>query len=244
MRLKSFTKKAAAGIATAAALIGLSAAPALAASEFGNNLWKFVGDGNTNTIDFNKGGSKIYDDAQLNISTDDLLYLNASLATVLTGGLDVRGTTVKFATGTTFTNLPVAAGNVSLSPAAAQTLLATANVVPLAIQLVSAGNTNILNLNSAAGTTVFSVGATGNTAISGTLAVTNDATFAGNVTLGDAAGDTITFTGTPTFATVNATTLVANTLNGSAVGSTATLYNNLTTGTIAAGVALTTGTVT
>ena len=148
MSLKSFSKKALAGVASAAALIGLAAAPALAASEFGNNLWKFVGDGNTNTIDFNRGGSKIFDNAQLNISTDSQLFLNAPQATVVSSNLDVRGTSVKFASGTTFTNLPVAAGAVALSPATAQTILPTANVVPLTLQESAGGNANLLNLLS------------------------------------------------------------------------------------------------
>src|SRR3989344_3908737 len=244
MSLKSFSKKALAGVASAAALIGLAAAPALAASEFGNNLWKFVGDGNTNTIDFNRGGSKIFDNAQLNISTDSELFLNAPQATVVSSNLDVRGTSVKFASGTTFTNLPVAAGAVALSPATAQTILPTANVVPLTLQESAGGNANLLNLLSASAVNVFSVGATGDTAVGGTLAVTGNVTLNGNVTLGDAAGDTITFTGTPNFGTITATTFVGNTLNGSAVTSTGALYNNITTGAVGLATGLTTGNLT
>ncbi|MEK7548835.1 MAG: hypothetical protein AAB499_02975, partial [Patescibacteria group bacterium] len=184
------------------------------------------------------GQSRIYDNLNLHIGTDDNLFLDAPSTTVISGGLSVAGGVV-FTQGAlnvsgltpgtngfylktsggvaSWATLPVAAGAIALAPSTAQTLLPTANVVPLAIQLSSGGNTNILNLNSAAGTSVVTFGATGNTAISGTLTVTNDVTLNGNVTLGDAAADTITFTGTPTFAALNATTVTANTLAGSAV---------------------------
>src|SRR3989344_3036531 len=203
MRLKTITKRAVAGIVSALALIGMSAAPALAASSFSDNVWSFASGQAATIVNFNRGSSQIYDNGNLVVTTDDFLYLNGGSATfvqkVLSVGDDlninnkvagtytgsriydngnlhiatddqlfVDATSVVFSSGATFTNLPASAGSVSLSPATAQTVLATANVVPLTVQLVSGGNTNILNLNSAAGTTVFSVGATGNTAVSGT----------------------------------------------------------------------------
>jgi hypothetical protein len=52
------------------------AAPAAAQSTFADHVWKFVS-GATNTIDFNKGGSKIFDNGDLTVQTDDQLNLNA-----------------------------------------------------------------------------------------------------------------------------------------------------------------------
>lgn len=73
-------KTLASSIGSALGLMVLSMAPAMAASSFGDHLWQFVsGDGTTtaNVIDFNKGLSRIFDDVNLTLSTDDTIYLNA-----------------------------------------------------------------------------------------------------------------------------------------------------------------------
>src|SRR3989338_5882005 len=106
MRLKTITKRAVAGIVSAAALIGLAAAPALAASTFSDNLWQFDSGQVSAVIDFNRGGSGVLETGgNLRITTDDTLFIDAPLSTyiqrdVFVGrNLTVSGTSVNFAAG-------------------------------------------------------------------------------------------------------------------------------------------------
>lgn len=76
-RLSFRTKAIIAGVATTLVFTVTVSAPASAASSFSDHLWKFVGGRATNIIDFNRGASKIYDNGNLNVSTDDYINLNA-----------------------------------------------------------------------------------------------------------------------------------------------------------------------
>ncbi len=57
------------------------------------NLVQFTGgeaaNGNIPTVDFNQGLSKIYDDGQLRVTTDDYIYLNAPIRTFVSNDLQV-----------------------------------------------------------------------------------------------------------------------------------------------------------
>jgi hypothetical protein len=77
-------------------MLALSTGTTAAASNFGNGI--VVGkqaDFSTNinlqgnTLDFNKGSSKIYDDGQLHIATDDYIFLNAPVKTIIQNDLQV-----------------------------------------------------------------------------------------------------------------------------------------------------------
>lgn len=72
-------------------LIGLSGR-AMAASTFGDHLWKFANGSMTNKIDFNKGGSKIYDNGSLHVATDGTMYLDAPKTVVVKNNMSVAGT--------------------------------------------------------------------------------------------------------------------------------------------------------
>ncbi|MGZ6004916.1 MAG: hypothetical protein ACXWLH_02080 [Candidatus Saccharimonadales bacterium] len=65
------------GIGSTLGLTIAMTAPAYASSSFSDHLWKFANGAATNTIDFNKGASKIYDNGNLHLATDDNLYLDA-----------------------------------------------------------------------------------------------------------------------------------------------------------------------
>lgn len=72
--------RATAIIVSAASTLGLTlaiCAPATAASSIKDHLWKFASGAATKTIDFNKGASKIYDNFNLHVATDDNIYLDA-----------------------------------------------------------------------------------------------------------------------------------------------------------------------
>src|SRR3989338_805730 len=89
MSLKSFSKKAMAGLGSALALIGLSVAPALAASSFSDNVWSFASGQAATIVNFNRGSSQIYDNGNLVVTTDDFLYLNGGSATFVQKVLSV-----------------------------------------------------------------------------------------------------------------------------------------------------------
>lgn len=81
MPVRSIRRKIVGSLSAGGILIApfaLGVVPALAASSFTNHLWQFAnGAGNVNIIDLNKGGSKIYDNKDLHVSTDNNLYLDA-----------------------------------------------------------------------------------------------------------------------------------------------------------------------
>src|SRR3990172_10906175 len=84
-------KTLASSIGSALGLMVLATAPAMAASTFSDHLWQFADGGATNLINFNKGGSVVYDDGHLHVATDDMLFLDASLLTVLGNNARVNG---------------------------------------------------------------------------------------------------------------------------------------------------------
>jgi len=95
VRVKTFSKKTiTAGLGSALALIGLSLAPAMAASTFTDNLWNFAAGQVLNVIDLNKGASRVLDDSQLHIATDDYLFIDAPQSTILSGQLQTAGQAV------------------------------------------------------------------------------------------------------------------------------------------------------
>jgi hypothetical protein len=63
----SFNKLKGAGIVGTVASLFLLAAPAMAASTFTDNVWKFANGASTNWVDFNKGGSVIYENGDLGL---------------------------------------------------------------------------------------------------------------------------------------------------------------------------------
>ena len=82
MRLKTITKRAVAGIVSALALIGMSAAPALAASSFSDNVWSFASGQAATIVNFNRGSSQIYDNGNLVVAcVCPLLTTNSSSST-------------------------------------------------------------------------------------------------------------------------------------------------------------------
>src|SRR5436190_767663 len=78
----------------------LGGSPALAASSFGDSIWQFASGNALSMIDFNRGSSAIWDNGNLHVATDDLLYLDANQSVVVSnalmlnnGPLIVSGTT-------------------------------------------------------------------------------------------------------------------------------------------------------
>src|SRR5262245_42016494 len=94
-RLSFRTKAIIAGVASTLGLAVAAYAPVSAASTFTDHLWKFANGAANNAINFNKVGSKIYENGNLHIATDDNLYLDASTTNVK-GTIKVTST----ATGT------------------------------------------------------------------------------------------------------------------------------------------------
>jgi len=93
----------------------------------------------------------------------------------------------------------------------------------------------------------FSLSTSGNSSVGGALTVTGASTLNGNVTVGDAAADTVTVNGTTTFAGASVTTTFAgNTQVGGNLGVTGSvgLNGNVTVGDAAADTVTVNGTTT
>ncbi len=88
--IKTLAKRAVALLVT----LLLTATPAFAASTFTDHLWQFVGGppATTNLIDFVQGASRIYENSELHIATDNYLYLNAPVLTIVEKDMLVVGT--------------------------------------------------------------------------------------------------------------------------------------------------------
>ena len=212
----------------------------------GNGL---TGGGSTGDLTFTVDDSKV---AMISGSTfTGAVKFNAGLSgslTKLTDGSSafLAGNNVTITTGS----------NVSITIAASMNASALVAGTDTQIQFNDGGafgadsgltyNKTTDTLNGVTGS-FFSLSTSGNSSVGGALTVTGASTLNGNVTVGDAAADTVTVNGTTTFAGASVTTTFAgNTQVGGNLGVTGSvgLNGNVTVGDAAADTVTVNGTTT
>ncbi|MBI3624231.1 hypothetical protein HY218_01215 [Candidatus Saccharibacteria bacterium] len=77
-------------VAAFSAPLMLVSSTAFARSSFTDHLWQFANAAATNMIDFNKGYSRIYDDGDLNLATDSVMYLRAPEGVIIANNLQAN----------------------------------------------------------------------------------------------------------------------------------------------------------